>query len=43
LYHAEAQEQLLLKMAEKLGIETSDLQQVISDLAAPSPEPAAAG
>jgi uncharacterized membrane protein len=44
LYHAEVQEQLLVKMAEKTGIDTVDIQKVMADLAAPSPEasPAAA-
>ena len=39
LYHSEAQEQLLLKLAEKGGIDTSDIQRVFNDLAAPSPAP----
>ena len=46
LYHAEAQEQLLLKMAEKAGIDTSDIQKIMVDLAssanAPSTAPATA-
>jgi uncharacterized membrane protein len=39
LYHAEAQEQLLLKMAEKAGIDTADLQKIMADLASPSNVP----
>jgi uncharacterized membrane protein len=38
LYHAEAQEELLLKMAEKMALDTGDIQKVMADLAAPSPE-----
>lgn len=39
LYHAEAQEQLLLKMAEKAGIDTSDIQKIMADLASSSNSP----
>lgn len=41
LYHAEAQEQLLLKMAEKAGIDTEDIQKVMVDLASSSSAPTA--
>ena len=39
LYHAEAQEQLLLKMAEKAGIDTADLQNIMADLASAATSP----
>ena len=42
LYHAEAQEQLLLKMAEKAGIDTSEIQKIMVDLASSSNSPSAA-
>jgi uncharacterized membrane protein len=42
LYHAEAQEQLLLKMAEKAGIDTSEIQKIMVDLASSSSSPSAA-
>jgi uncharacterized membrane protein len=39
LYHAEAQEQLLLKMAERAGVDTADIQKIMVDLASSSNTP----
>jgi uncharacterized membrane protein len=40
LYHSEAQEKLLLMLAEKAGIDTTDVKRVFADLAAPAPDAA---